>query len=255
MKPNKPVSFFNWSLTRVLTFLLATHLASCATGKESARAPKESVVTSAENTLVLNSLRENYRPYQSLSATFSLKGKVAGGELAYTGNLTSTPEKFYVLLKDLIFLSPFFSLTVTGTEVTQKDFLQDKTEIIPLNDYRWVQVLGKNFPFMFFLPMLQGYPPEEFFLTATEFRSEGENSGSFRYKSAWFAAIATVKNGIVEKIQYRDETTGDITVFSFSGNAGKNDRYFPARIVIQKPDASEFIDIRFTTTKVSMPVP
>lgn len=236
----------------ILLIIATLSFCSSTQTKEDKAGGEAQTEVPSDKAKALNELKKSYRPYTSLSAGFSMKGTINREEIAYTGTLKSESDSFSILLKDIIFQSPFFSLSVKNGTVIQRDYLRDRTDTTPLNNYRWVEVLGRTFPFTFFLPMLQGYPPEEFFLPTTSY-TEKETLSTFSYRSQHFDATGTVREGKIQRIYYKNTQTGEIIIFTFSGDTGKDGRTFPKKIVIQKPNAKDYIVITFSGVRMDLP--
>lgn len=224
---------------------------SCASAKLAVS--QETSEKKTENS-VIDTLKTNYPPYNFLKGQFVLKGKAENQELFYDGVLEIRQESFYVVLKDTVFRSPFFSLKIDKDKVTQVDHLQNKKEIIPLSEYRWVVLFGKVFPFRFFYPILRGYPPDEIFQSDVVYEEKGKDKGIFSFKTVYFDARLVVEGGYIRNLFYKSETNGEIVAITFEGEVEKEPkkkyRYFPKKIYISRPKSTDYVQLEFSHIQV-----
>ncbi|MCS6983865.1 MAG: hypothetical protein NZM25_01905 [Leptospiraceae bacterium] len=195
-------------------------------------------------------LRQNYPAYARLQAYFTLKGKVDGQEIYYEGILDSKQKSFSVLLKDSIFKSPLFSIKIDEEKVIQIDYLRDKKETIPFEEYRWVVLFGRLFPFRFFYPILKGYLPNEIFLEDTVYEETKEGKIRFLFKTPYFDARAVIEEGILRNLFYKNEINQEVVAITFEGTSMAQGRYFPQKIYISRPKTLDYVQLNFSRVVV-----
>lgn len=193
---------------------------------------------------LLRRVREIYSPWEKLSASFVLKGKVENAEILYDGTLRADKKVLAIVLKDPIFRSPFVSLTVQGEMVTQVDHLRNKTVSMPLKQFKWVQVFGRVFPFAFFYPILKGFPPDVIYEENAKYsipKPQVERLTSV--KSSW-ESIVNFENSIMSSVFFKTSMDNEIVAISFYARQSTQ-RYFPKEILITRPKSNDHIRIQF----------
>lgn len=227
-------------------------LPSCrSTAKVSEPVTVKPVLVTANTQNELAEIKKTYAEYSSFSAKFILKGKVENAEILYDGTIKAGKGVLTITLQDPVFRSPFFSLKVDKNMVFQTDHMRNKTDRVPLAQYRWVEVFGKVFPFRFFYPILKGFAPEEIYLATQGVSTE---SGEIRIRNETdeveFASFS--RNGKISRILFRSKIAPDTLLLNFSADSASKARHFPRTIMITRPGKEDFIRMTFSGVKFKL---
>ncbi|MCB1147445.1 MAG: hypothetical protein KDK38_11620, partial [Leptospiraceae bacterium] len=148
-----------------------------------------------------------------------------------------------------VFRSPFVSMRVNGDTVTQIDHLRDRSQSLPLDQFKWVEVFGKVFPFGFFYPILKGYPPEVIFDPTANYSLPKPGQERLTVKKQDWEAIVNFESQIMTSVFFRTMNDKEIVILAFSGKQNTA-RYFPGEILVTRPNSNDFIKIQFKSMKV-----
>lgn len=206
-----------------------------------------------EKKIYLDKIRKSYSDYSVFSSGFILKGKIDRQDHYFQGYLkathSSSSDTLYILLKDTVFKSPVYSIYIAGGVVTQKDYLKNKTERIPVSKYRWVVLFGDIFPFHFFYPIMRGYLPDDAYSENSKYVKK-ENK--ILYQSSYYdAAFIFDDSYALRKLFYKNKMNDDVLAFEFFGNAiSSQDRQFPKTLYIRRQGSIDFLKISFYGTRI-----
>ncbi len=206
-----------------------------------------------EKEAFVETLKENYAAYSVLTTSFILKGKIDRQDQYFEGYLKATSsaqgDTLYILLKDTVFKSPIFSVYIAGGKVTQKDFLKNKTEVIPMEKYQWVVLFGDLFPFQFFYPIMRGYLPEDIFSRDSKYV---KTENKIIYTSAYYdAAFLFTGKTSLSKLFYKNKMNNDILLFEIYGKSSPaNARHFPKNLYIRRQGTEDFLKIDFFSCRI-----
>lgn len=238
---------------RIITAVLVISLfGGCSSAQQKTVEPGTEARPEVDSSLsIKENIEEIYAPYQKMSAIYVIKGRVDGNEIFYDGTIKSSPGYFHALLKDPIFRSPLFSLTVDGEKVVRKDYLRDRTEYSNLKSYRWVEVFGDVFPFRFFLPLLRGFTPDQLDNSNATRQKTDEGYDRFRYKGQRYETVADFKDGLMVRLFFKSPLDDKILILQFKGRAtAEDERYFPSRIYINRAGENDYLEIRFKSITI-----
>lgn len=219
--------------------------------KENTPLPQKNEIN--EKQLYLDKLKSSYSRYSTFTSSFILKGKIDRQDHYFQGYLKATSssagDTLYIILKDTVFRSPVYSIYIAGNMVTQKDYLKNKIEKIPMSRYQWVVLFGDIFPFQFFYPIMRGYLPDDAYSENSKYVKK-ENK--ILYQSSYYdAAFIFDDSQALEKLFYKNKMNNDVLAFEFYGNViSKSKRQFPKTLYIRRQNSIDFLKITFFGARI-----
>jgi len=243
-----------------LFFLLFNLMISCETTKKKIK--KKIIVEEKDNSRFdyLESIAKNYPFYKYFSASFEIRGRIQTGEIYQAGSIKVTkmkksgPDKntqLKIILNDAYFGSMISKLIIKNNYVHSINYLTNKKKKIKLEDFRWVEVFGRVFPFSFFLPILMGFPPDEIYFSEAKV-SPGKKK--IVYKSPEFDIITKfTSKDFMKTLLFRSRFEKAILIIHFLGRSKtrrKFKRYFPKELhITQSKDTNDYISMKFKNVK------
>jgi len=204
---------------------------------------------------IIEKLNKHFSIYKKMSANFQIKGNMNNKEMYYSGKLYSTIDKsgnrnLTITLKDAIFLSPIFTLKIRGQNLTEIDHLRDKRRKFTLDEYRWIEVFGRVFPFKFFLPILMGFVPNEILSSKAKY---SQKNNKLTYLGDYYDSIGNLtKNSSLKSIYFRTRGEKEVVIIQFIGRStSKKKRYFPHKLHINRSrSTNDFLSMKFSRVNI-----
>ncbi|MDH4262190.1 MAG: hypothetical protein OEV78_03995 [Spirochaetia bacterium] len=195
--------------------------------------------------IVANDLTAHYIPYTNLQGDFIVKGFISGTPFTYNGKITvenkENPHsyKLYMVVRDLIFLSPLVSININNDRLTWKDHLKNQEKSYEYLNSSILFFSNQQLPAEILIPLLTGNLPDEMLKRG----KSSQSKTTIKYSKNNYDVVGFFSDSTLNTLICNPSEDFHQVVYKASGNLKNNlSRYFPESIKIIF-DSNEYIEI------------